>query len=574
MRLGSAPLTCTHTTDHPTIHTPVPHKEITMPLHNNHASLINNTAPHIHDPAIVQDHDGSYAVFGTHRMFAHSDDLVHWSPLTNNLTRNPEAELGAIWEQWPASPTNPDLRGNTWAPDVIWNPTMHRWCMYLSLNGDDLRSVIVLLVAEELTGNWTYVGPVIYSGFTGQDIARTDANDVLREAAATSSPMDAARILDVARYMSRKDTRINAIDAAPVLCEDGTMWLAFGSWFAGIWMLRLDPTTGLRDRSIRYPLIRDTTGNASVSDPYYGVKIAGGYWNSGEGAYLVQRDGWWFLMLSYGWLGRTGGYQVREFRARSPLGPFVDMHGNPAIALGETPHNETGRTGVRMLSSVHWHDGSDAIEVSQGHNSVLQRNDGRMFLVYHTRFADRFHPDDDEDFDMRVRELVMTDNGWLAVSPALYRGEPMQPVDMADIPGDYDIIIHDPTTCFTGDTDDTGRREGVGIPQAITLQADGRIICGEAVAFSDTNGLTAPRMTDGAPTCGLWHFAARARPGLPEDDAGPVIGSAHAASDIVMHLNGMPYHMRAGAQPHDAAPARILLTGVGCNQAVWGVRRG
>ena len=68
-----------------------------------------------------------------------------------------------------------------------------------------------------------------------------------------------------------------------------------------------------------------------------------------------------------------------------------------------------------MLSSVHWHDGSDAIEVSQGHNSVLQRNDGRMFLVYHTRFADRFHPDDDEDFDMRVRELVMTDNGWLAV---------------------------------------------------------------------------------------------------------------------------------------------------------------
>lgn len=114
--------------------------------------------------------------------------------------------------------------------------------------------------------------------------------------------MDAARILDVARYMSRKDTRINAIDAAPVLCEDGTMWLAFGSWFAGIWMLRLDSATGLRDRSIRYPLIRDTTGNASVSDPYYGVKIAGGYWNSGEGAYLVQRDGWWFLMLSYGWL--------------------------------------------------------------------------------------------------------------------------------------------------------------------------------------------------------------------------------------------------------------------------------
>lgn len=54
--------------------------------------------PRIHDPAIVQDHDGSYAVFGTHRMFARSDDLVHWQPLENNLTRDPEGALGAIWE--------------------------------------------------------------------------------------------------------------------------------------------------------------------------------------------------------------------------------------------------------------------------------------------------------------------------------------------------------------------------------------------------------------------------------------------------------------------------------------------
>lgn len=99
-----------------------------------------------------------------------------------------------------------------------------------------------------------------------------------------------------------------------------------------------------------------------------------------------------------------------------------------------------------------------------GAGPVLQRNDGRVFLVYHTRFAYCFHPGDDGDFDMRVREQVMTDNGWLAASPAPYRGEPMQPVGMADIPGDYDIVIHDPTTCFTGDTDDAGRREGRGCP--------------------------------------------------------------------------------------------------------------
>ena len=149
--------------------------------------------------------------------------------------------------------------------------------------------------------------------------------------------------------------RINAIDAAPVLCEDGTMWLAFGSWFAGIWMLRLDPATGLRDRSIRYPLIRDTTGNAC---------------------------------------------QCTLDSIRTPVRPVSLCGVSPSAIAGFPCMSTKGPSGER--------------------------------------------------------------NGWLAVSPALYRGEPMQPVDMADIPGDYDIIIHDPTTCFTGDTDDTGRREGVG----------------------------------------------------------------------------------------------------------------
>ncbi|MBW3082039.1 glycoside hydrolase family 43 protein [Bifidobacterium sp. 6T3] len=382
----------------------------------------------IHDPAIVEDH-GTYYIFGTHRRNARSTDLVHWERFENNLSRDPESVLGDIWRAWPSQPENPDLRGNTWAPDVIRNDTMGKWCMYLSVNGHEFRSVIVLLTADRLDGDWTYVGPVVYSGFDASNVDRTDVPRVLGDEAAHG---------DLTRYLSLKDTRINAIDAAPILCEHGEMWMGFGSWFGGIWMLKLDPATGLRDYTVRYPLVKD------AADPYYGVKVAGGYWNSGEGSYFVRRNGWWYLFLSYGWLGTTGGYQIRMFRSRHLLGPYVDQNGNPAISAGEIPDNLTKDTGVRLTSSVMWSGGPAAIgdvEVSQGHNSVLRRgSDGRLFLTYHTRFPKR----DGEDYETHIRELLPTEDGWLVAAPYEYLGAPAVPPAATD-----GLATDDPTVRTT-----------------------------------------------------------------------------------------------------------------------------
>ena len=98
------------------------------------------------------------------------------------------------------------------------------------------------------------------------------------------------------------------------------------------------------------------------------MKVAGGYWNSGEGSYFIRENGWWYLFMSYGWLGRTGGYQIRLFRSKSLLGPYVDQNGNPAISYGEIPDNQERGTGIRLTSSVQW-DGGPAeladVEVSQ-----------------------------------------------------------------------------------------------------------------------------------------------------------------------------------------------------------------
>ena len=295
--------------------------------------------------------------------------------------------------------------------------------------------------------------------------------------------------------------------------------MSFGSWFGGIWMFKLDPKTGLRDYSVRYPLVHDS------ADPYYGVKVAGGYWNSGEGSYFVHRNGWWYLFMAYGWLGRTGGYQIRLFRSRNLVGPYVDQNGNPAISNGEIPDNQTKDTGIRLTSSVKWSGGpadDDTVEVSQGHNSVLTRgSDGRLFLTYHTRFIDR----GDEDYETHVRELLPTADGWLTAAPYEYRGSaavpptaantsdptvgddddgfgdyivapssapnlaarlchcvrPVHESDLAHpslVSGDYEFVRHDPHAYFNGTRNADGTWHGVNLPETITLQPDGRVTSG------------------------------------------------------------------------------------------------
>ena len=525
----------------------------------------------IHDPAIVEDR-GTYYIFGTHRRCARSTDLVHWERFENNLSRDPESVLGGIWEAWPKQPENPDLNGNTWAPDVIWNPVMGKWCMYLSVNGHDFRSVIVLLTADRLDGDWTYVGPVVYSGFDASNVDRTDVPRVLGEQAAHDLPD---------RYLSLKDTRINAIDAAPILCEHGEMWMSVGSWFGGIWMFKLDPTTGLRDYTAAYPYVKD------ACDPYYGVKVAGGYWNSGEGSYFVRKNGWWFLLLSYGWLGTTGGYQIRIFRSKHLTGPYVDQNGNPAISAGEIPDNLTKDTGVRLTSSVLWSGGPvtlDTVEVSQGHNSVLhRRSDGRLFMTYHTRFIGR----EGEDYETHIRELLPTEDGWLVAAPYEYQGQvatpPTRPTGRPDtcssddarglwtaeaahpswLSGDYELVRHDPHTFYNGERDANGEFVGINRPETITLQPDGRVTSGGAVSFFDTPEANLPRSTDGPAVRGTWRMLG---------DCGPA-GVRCCDTDMAITLDGVTYTGVFAELPRETdGRTTLTFSAIGGNRTIWGAR--
>ncbi len=411
-----------------------------------------------HDPSIVEA-NGKYYIFGSHRAWLKSDDLVNWEPFTNNLSTQFKDILGDFWEEWPKQPANSDLTGNMWAPDVIYNKAMKKWCMYMSVNGINYKSAIVLLTADDIEGDWTLVGPVVYSGFRNDTVSKTDVPQVL----------DSNEV--PTRYLSPGDTEINAIDPCVKYDDNGDLWMTFGSWFGGLWMLKLDASNGLRDYNSTYPT------EANKSDAYYGVKLGGGFGNSGEGSYLLHDNGYWYLFASYGALQQTGGYQIRMFRSKDITGPYVDEAGNTAISTKAIGNNWQSDIGERLMSSIQWSGNDNAnIEVSQGHNSAFVDDDGTAYLVYHTRFSGS-----GEKHEVRVHELLPTADGWLVAAPYEYTGTKADKkgYKTADIAGDYEMVTHDKSSYFKGPkkvTDKTSTvYRGVNKPINITLKEDGTV---------------------------------------------------------------------------------------------------
>ncbi len=378
----------------------------------------------VHDPSIVRD-GANYYIFGSHRACARSTDLKNWTTQSwtygvvqaNGSVKSTNDFTGVFGaaETWRYTQNNPSLGGNQWAPDVLWNPHMEKWCMYMSLNGDNWRSVIALLTADKITGPYVYQGPVVYSGFqwsdpSNQTYKQTDLEQVIGKQ--TSLP---ARY-DLGGNWGRRWP--NNIDPCVFFDEEGELWMAYGSWSGGIFMLKLDKETGLRDYTTTYPGTNNNSDGVT-SDPYFGKKIAGGYYVSGEGAYIEHIGNYYYLFVTHGGLEASKGYEMHYYRSRNPNGPYTDGSSTSAIfpsyMMNYGPTATTTR-GMKILGSHRW-DTMKYAEMSQGHNSVLLDEDGRAYLIYHTRFNSG-----NEGFEDRVHQLFVNEKGWLVASPFEFNG--------------------------------------------------------------------------------------------------------------------------------------------------------
>ncbi|MCR4618909.1 MAG: glycoside hydrolase family 43 protein [Lachnospiraceae bacterium] len=380
-----------------------------------------------HDPSIVvgEDKEGNkcYYIFGSHRSWAKSYDLQNWQSFSNNLTTD-YAEILAEPAAWSAHGSSDyKVDGYMWAPDVIYNEAMGKWCMYLSVDGENWYSSIVLLTADSLEGDWTYEGMVVRSGFHSDEFY--DETDVAEVTGETEYPE---------RYNKGKkwgDYYPNNIDACVFYDDDGNLWMTYGSWSGGIFILAMDEETGFRDKSVTY-------GDTIHSDPYFGKKIAGGAYVSGEASYIQKIGDFYWLFMSYGGLEARGGYNVRVFRSTKPDGDYVDE-------LGNTPYFDTWvqnynlPIGVRLFGGYKWKSMTVG-QVAQGHNSAFVDDDGKAYIVFHTRTTGG-----SEAHYVKVHQLFLNKNGWLVAAPYQTGGENLKTDDYStsEVAGSYDVIMHE-----------------------------------------------------------------------------------------------------------------------------------
>ena len=443
-------------------------------------ATVNPQRTSVHDPSVVYDNDGHYYIFGSHVAVAKTADLTNWTwtgltwgkpnasggvtivssdeAFKENQTK--EVTIGGVTRtfgnydaaEWNCALPGTDadgnvfdwtVDGNMWAPNVVFNPTMNKWCQYLSMNGPVWNSCIILLTSDKIEGPYVYQGPVVYTGFrndTDERISyhKTDLELVLGELSALP---DRYKQTNWGAYWP------HAIDPCAFYDEEGRLWLMYGSWSGGIYALELDEQTGLRDYDVVYGSDYDTKKASVTTDAYFGKKIAGGYYVSGEGPYIEHIGKYYYLFMSYGGFDPDGGYEMRVFRSSAPDGPYTDAQGNSAIFTSYRMNYgaNADTRGEKVLGAYDKWGFMTVGECAQGHNSVIAAPDGRTYLVYHTKFNDGTY-----GHQVRVHQVFMNNADWPVVAPFEYSGETLTDADVASAPvytaaelvGTYELLVH------------------------------------------------------------------------------------------------------------------------------------
>lgn len=180
----------------------------------------------------------------------------------------------------------------------------------------------------------------------------------------------------------------NAIDPNFIADAQGRHWLAFGSFWSGIKMRRLDDKTGMLSTT-------DTRlySLASRSRPADAAPARAGLppdWQAVEAPFVARHDGWYYLFVSWDLCcrGTKSTYRTMAGRSRKVTGPYLDRQGRPMA--------DGGGTEV-LAANDRW--------LGPGGESIVIQPDGNDLIVFHAYDATTGKP------ALRISTLAWPD-GW------------------------------------------------------------------------------------------------------------------------------------------------------------------
>lgn len=320
---------------------------------------------HTHDPMVIQV-KGTYVSISTSGngmgVVKTTKDFKAWKVHGPLLAKNPDWLIKRV----------PEHR-SVWAPDAIVLKDKVRvyYCASRFFGGND--SVIGLLEntnfdPEKPTEGWEDKGPIIES--------------------------------------TREKNFYNCIDAEVIEDQAGKQWLYFGSYFAGIFMAELDPTTGKLANPEKAPdCVARNTGSRE---------------NALEGTAVMFHDGYYYMFVSYGLAaqGVRSTYQIMVGRSKTPTGPFLDAAGKSMVDGG---HVNILKTSPPMFSP--------------GHNEVLKDDKGRWLMSYHYYDGRKYWTDGKWGLPrVQVREMFWDKDGWPLP------GLPLEHLAVTKLPSHKDVV--------------------------------------------------------------------------------------------------------------------------------------
>lgn len=290
-----------------------------------HAFTLSGDVAGTHDPSIIKEGKTWY-VFATGKapdggQFAIrcSQDLEHWK------------QCGHVFDAVPdwihqRSPGTRDL----WAPDVSYVNHEYRIYYAYSLFGKN-TSGIALITNKTLDP-------------TSPDYKWVDKGLV---------------------FESKATDNYNAIDPNFVLDTKGGAWLAFGSFWDGIKMWRLDDSGMLSKKDTTlYSLARRAKPETTEPNP----PNLPGNWQAIEAPFIVHHGGYFYLFTSWDLCcrGLKSTYRTMVGRSKSITGPYVDATGKPLTEGGGTQ---------LLVANSRW--------LGPGGESVLLDPRGKDLIVFH-----------------------------------------------------------------------------------------------------------------------------------------------------------------------------------------------
>ena len=295
----------------------------------------------VHDPVAIKQGD-MYYLFCTGRGISvfSSPDLKNWEKEPQVFTEEP------VW----ADDVAVDFNNHIWAPDITFHNG--KYYLYYSVSTKKKNTSAIGLTinttldADDPNYKWEDQGIVI------QSVPNRDL--------------------------------WNAIDPNLIFDENDTPYLAFGSFWEGLKMVKLSEdlkaiaqpqewhTIARRERS--FDLADANPGDAALEAPF-----------------IFKKGDWYYEFLSWDLCcrGENSTYKVVVGRSKSATGPYVDKNG---IAL-----NNGGGTLI-IEGNENWY--------GAGHNSTYTF-DGKDYIIFHA-----YDANDNGAPKLKIAELQWDTEGW------------------------------------------------------------------------------------------------------------------------------------------------------------------